>query len=116
MLDFIIKYWVEFGFGLIVAGGGYFFKKYMKMREDEQNAERANFYENLKKDMFSRYDAIEKKSRDGDRAFRKQLDARRNGILSIQKPESIAECQALLAKEQKITIEKKKKCNEDNDT
>ena len=30
MLDFIIKYWVEFGFGLIIAGGGYFFKKYMK--------------------------------------------------------------------------------------
>ena len=115
MLDFIIKYWVEFGFGLIVAGGGYFFKKYMKMREDEQNAERANFYENLKKDMFSRYDKIEKESENGDQRLQEQLDALRKGILSMQKKEFIAECQALLAEDHEITLEEYQQCIEDHD-
>lgn len=58
MLDFIIKYWVEFGFGLIVAGGGYLIKRYLKMREIEQSTERAKFYDKLKKDVFSKYDEI----------------------------------------------------------
>ena len=115
MLDFIIKYWVEFGFGLIIAIGGYFFKKYMKMREDEQKAERARFYDNLKKDMFSRYDEIEKESRDGDQKLQKQLDALRKGILSMQKKEFIAECQALLAEDHEITLEEYQQCIEDHD-
>ena len=115
LLDFIIKYWLEFGFGLIIALGGYFFKKYMKMKEEEQNSERAKFYENLKKDMFSRYDAIEKESRDGDQELQKQLDALRKGILSMQKKEFIAECQALLAEDHEITLEEYQQCIEDHD-
>ena len=115
LLDFIIKYWIEFGFGLIIAGGGYFFKKYMKMREEEQNSERAKFYENLKKDMFSRYDVIEKESRDGDQELQKQLDALRKGILSMQKKEFIAECQALLDEDHEITLEEYQQCIEDHD-
>jgi|UPI00061DAF64 hypothetical protein len=115
LLDFVIKYWLEFGFGLIIALGGYFFKKYMKMKEEEQNSERAKFYENLKEDMFSRYDAIEKESRDGDQELQKQLDALRKGILSMQKKEFIAECQALLAEDHEITLEEYQQCIEDHD-
>lgn len=115
LLDFVIKYWLEFGFGLIIALGGYFFKKYMKMKEEEQNSERAKFYENLKEDMFSRYDAIEKESRDGDQELQKQLDALRKGILSIQKKEFIAECQTLLAEDHEITLEEYQQCIEDHD-
>lgn len=115
LLDFVIKYWLEFGFGLIIALGGYFFKKYMKMKEEEQNSERAKFYENLKEDMFSRYDAIEKESRDGDQELQKQLDALRKGILSMQKKEFIAECQALLVEDHEITLEEYQQCIEDHD-
>ena len=115
LLDFVIKYWLEFGFGLIIALSGYFFKKYMKMKEEEQNSERAKFYENIKEDMFSRYDAIEKESRDGDQELQKQLDALRKGILSMQKKEFIAECQALLAEDHEITLEEYQQCIEDHD-
>lgn len=115
LLDFVIKYWLEFGFGLIIALGGYFFKKYMKMKEEEQNSERTKFYENLKEDMFSRYDAIEKESRDGDQELQKQLDALRKGILSMQKKEFIAECQALLAEDHEITLDEYQQCIEDHD-
>ena len=52
LLEFVIKYWVEFAFGLIVTGGGYFIRRYLKMRENEQNRERAKFYDNFKKDIF----------------------------------------------------------------
>lgn len=115
LLDFIIKYWLEFGFGLIIALGGYFFKKYMKMKEEEQNSERTKFYENFKEDMFSRYDAIEKESKDGDQELQKQLDALRKGILSMQKKEFIAECQALLAEDHEITLDEYQQCIEDHD-
>lgn len=115
MLDFIIKYWVEFGFGLIVAGGGYFIKRYMKLKEEEQNTERAKFYDKLKKDMFARYDEIEKESTNGDHELQKQLDALRKGILSMQKKEFIAECQELLAEDHNITLEEYQQCIEDHD-
>ena len=58
LLEFVIKYWVEFAFGLIVTGGGYFVRRYLKMRENEQNRERAKFYDNFKKDIFIKYDEI----------------------------------------------------------
>ena len=87
----------------------------MKMREEEQNSERTKFYENLKKDMFSRYDVIEKESKEGDQKLQKQLDALRKGILSMQKKEFIAECQALLAEDHEITLEEYQQCIEDHD-
>ena len=85
LLEFVIKYWVEFAFGLIVTGGGYFVRRYLKMREDEQNRERTKFYDNFKKDIFIKYDEIKKESENGDLELQKQLDLLRKGILSLQK-------------------------------
>lgn len=115
MLDFIIKYWVEFAFGLIIAGGGYFIKQYMKMKEEEQNIERKKYYDNLKKDVFSKYDKIEKDSRNGDKALQDQLDALRKGILSMQRKEFYAECQELLKEDHEITLDEYQQCIEDHD-
>ena len=115
LLDFVIKYWVEFAFGLIVTGGGYFIRRYLKMREDEQNRERSKFYDNFKKDIFIKYDEIKKESENGDLELQKQLDLLRKGILSLQKKEFFKECQALLEEDHELTLDEYQQCIEDHD-
>lgn len=115
LLEFVIKYWVEFAFGLIVTGGGYFVRRYLKMRENEQNRERAKFYDNFKKDIFIKYDEIKKESENGDLELQKQLDLLRKGILSLQKKEFFKECQALLEEDHELTLEEYQQCIEDHD-
>lgn len=115
LLDFVIKYWVEFAFGLIVTGGGYFVRRYLKMRENEQNEERAKFYDNFKKDIFIKYDEIKKESENGDLELQKQLDLLRKGILSLQKKEFFKECQALLEEDHELTLDEYQQCIEDHD-
>lgn len=115
LLEFVIKYWVEFAFGLIVTGGGYFIRRYLKMRENEQNRERAKFYDNFKKDIFIKYDEIKKESKNGDLELQKQLDLLRKGILSLQKKEFFKECQALLEEDHELTLDEYQQCIEDHD-
>ena len=115
LLEFVIKYWVEFDFGLIVTGGGYFVRRYLKMRENEQNEERAKFYDNFKKDIFIKYDEIKKESENGDLELQKQLDLLRKGILSLQKKEFFKECQALLEEDHELTLDEYQQCIEDHD-
>lgn len=115
MLDFVIKYWVEFGFGPIVAGGGYLIKRYLKMREIEQNTERAKFYDKLKKDVFSKYDEVEKQSIEGDKQLQKQLTNLQKGILSLQRKQFITECQLLLEEDHTLTLDEYQQCIEDHD-
>lgn len=115
LLEFVIKYWVEFAFGLIVTGGGYFVRRYLKMRENEQNRERAKFYDNFKKDIFIKYDEIKKESENGDLELQKQLDLLRKGILSLQKKEFFKECQALLEEDHELTLDEYQQCIEDHD-
>ena len=115
LLEFVIKYWVEFAFGLIVTGGGYFIRRYLKMREDEQNRERTKFYDNFKKDIFIKYDEIKKESENGDLELQKQLDLLRKGILSLQKKEFFKECQALLEEDHELTLDEYQQCIEDHD-
>lgn len=115
LLEFVIKYWVEFAFGLIVTGGGYFVRRYLKMRENEQNRERTKFYDNFKKDIFIKYDEIKKESENGDLELQKQLDLLRKGILSLQKKEFFKECQALLEEDHELTLDEYQQCIEDHD-
>ena len=115
LLEFVIKYWVEFAFGLIVTGGGYFIRRYLKMRENEQNRERVKFYDNFKKDIFIKYDEIKKESENGDLELQKQLDLLRKGILSLQKKEFFKECQALLEEDHELTLDEYQQCIEDHD-
>lgn len=115
LLEFVIKYWVEFAFGLIITGGGYFIRRYLRMRENEQNRERTKFYDNFKKDIFTKYDEIKKESENGDLELQKQLDLLRKGILSLQKKEFFKECQALLEEDHELTLDEYQQCIEDHD-
>ena len=51
MFDFIVKYWVEFAFGLLVAGGGYFIKRYMGLENMRRQKEQDEFYNKIKEEI-----------------------------------------------------------------
>ena len=43
----MLKYWVEFALGLIVAGGGFFLRRYIKLEKAERSREQKEYFENL---------------------------------------------------------------------
>ena len=51
MLDFILKYWVEFAFGLLVAGGGWFIKRYFDLEAMRRQKEQDEFYNRIKSEI-----------------------------------------------------------------
>ena len=70
-----LKYWVDFLFGLIVAGGGIFLKRYMKLAKAEREKERTEYYSKLTEGikaenktmveaLEAKYEAVDKKVED----------------------------------------------------
>ena len=43
----MLKYWVEFALGLIVAVGGFFLRRYIKLEKAERSREQKKYFENL---------------------------------------------------------------------
>ena len=43
----MLKYWVEFALGLIVAVGGFFLRRYIKLEKAERSREQKEYFENL---------------------------------------------------------------------
>lgn len=51
MIDFIVKYWVEFAFGLVVAGGSYVVKRLWTMLKKERESKQLQVHNDLISDM-----------------------------------------------------------------
>lgn len=60
MWDFIVKYWVEFAFGLMVAGGGYFVKRYFMLEKLNRQKEQDDFYNKIKGEIDKGYGQSQK--------------------------------------------------------
>lgn len=48
MFDFIMKYWVEVAFGLLVTGAGWFIKRYFTLENMRRQKEQDEFYNKIK--------------------------------------------------------------------
>ncbi len=51
ILSIIVKYWVEFLLGLIVAGGSVFFKRYARLEKAERQRAQEEHYAKLAEDI-----------------------------------------------------------------
>lgn len=118
MFDFIVKYWVEFAFGLIVAGGGFFIKRYWAMSKAEHKREQEQFYNQIKNEIEKSCQS----SAAGDEQLQKQIDeshirmeALRMGILSIQGKNFCADCQRLLEDGHVITLDEFQSIDQDHE-
>ena len=43
----VLKYWVEFILGLIVAGGGFLIKRYLRLEKEERQREQKEYFDKM---------------------------------------------------------------------
>lgn len=144
IISIIVKYWVEFLLGLVVAGGGFFVKRYLKLEQEDRRREQETYFTNLAKKMQEdnlkmikslqkeheamnqhtddRYEEIREESKRDDEvlenqihSIEKELNILSKGILSIQRKEFLAECRKLLAEDHAITLEEWEELDNDHE-
>lgn len=112
MIEFVIKYWVQWLFGVIALALAGFCKKYRSLYQSEKNhqktKEQQEFYDGLKEAIRESY----KLSQDDDAKLQQQIDdmgaslaAIKQGLLSIQRKSFKNQCAALLDESHHITFE-----------
>ena len=123
LLDFIVKYWMQFGFGLIVAGltalSKYFYNLYKKEKLHQKTEEQKNFYQEIK-DAIGAERAYTQDALSVDREksiacdkvleekvsnLKEKIDTLQDGILSIQGRDFKADCRILLQPDHEITLD-----------
>ena len=133
MLDFIVKYWMQFGFGLIVAGltalSKYFYNLYKKEKSHQKTEEQNNFYQEIKNAITAErvvtqncLDVNQQKSIECDQVLdqkvsnlKEKIDMLQDGILSIQGRDFKSDCRALLQPDHEITLDEYEQIIEDHE-
>ncbi len=127
MLDFVIKYWVQFLFGLAAMCFTFIIKQYYVMKDKIKQQELQELKENMCASMkTSIYEKINEEhalSAQGDEAIRVDIEIIQNsiehlsrGILSLQGKEFKDECRRLLEPEHEITVEEYENIVDEHET
>lgn len=86
MFDFIVKYWVEFAFGLLVAGGGWFIKRYFSLENLRRQKEQDEFYNKIKGEINKEHENSKKDDialQNNVNTLAVVLDSLKRGLLSV---------------------------------
>ena len=124
MLDFIIKYWVEFVCGLVAAGIGVFAKHYVKLQkkalEDAWRRKEEAAKDEVIKKLEGELEEEISKSEEADEEMKEQIeglsyliDNLTQGVLSIQGKQFRDICLYLLDPDHIITIQEYEQFEED---
>ena len=117
LFDFIVKYWVEFAFGVLVAGGGWFIKRYFTLENLRRQKEQDEFYNKIKTEIDKEHEC----SKEDDVALKTEMNALttvltslKRGLLSVQGRQFKADCKRLLAESHVITFDEYQQITEDH--
>ena len=108
MFDFVLKYWVEFAFGLLVAGGGWFIKRYFDLENMRRKKEQEEFYNKIKKEIDKEHDSSKKDDvalHTEMNGFTDVLGSLKKGLLSVQGRQFKTDCKRLLSENHIITFD-----------
>lgn len=111
MLEFILQYWVEFLFGLVVAAGGFIIRRILKSYKQERAEEKKEFLEEIQRKIKSEFTERDQK----DVELQSEIKALKNGLLSIQGRTFKANCKKLLEEDHEITLEEYEEITKDHD-
>ena len=111
MLEFILQYWIEFLFGLVVTVGGFIIKRLLKSYKQERAEEKKEFLKEIQKEIKSEFTGRDQK----DIEFQNEIKALKNGLLSIQGRAFKASCKKLLEEGHEITLEEYEEITKDHD-
>lgn len=113
-----MKYWVECAFGLLVAGVGWFVKRYFTLEAMRRQQEQDEFYNKIKGEI----DKERKSSKEDDVALQEDMNALSTlltsltkGLLSVQGRQFKADCKKLLDEKHVITFDEYQQINEDHE-
>ena len=113
-----MKYWVECAFGLLVAGVGWFVKRYFTLEAMRRQQEQDEFYNKIKSEI----DKERKNSKEDDIALQEDMNALSTlltsltkGLLSVQGRQFKADCKKLLDEKHVITFDEYQQINEDHE-
>lgn len=119
LLDFILKYWIEFAFGLVItfgaAGFRYIVKLIKKDRQEQSNEQFDRFYKKIEKKIEEnnvslsaedkkiniRIDGIQDSLID----INSTVAVLKEGILALHRRRFIDDCRKLIESEEEITME-----------
>lgn len=107
MLEFIIKYWLNFLLTSIVGGLGFLCRKFWTLYQAEKLERETERDKKLCQDLKATVSA-------GDKALQDQIDILKKGILSIQGKAFKHECRELLKEDHEITLEEFEALQEDH--
>lgn len=114
MPEFILKYWVEVVFGLIVSGLSFACRRYWKLWREEQQHQKTEeqeaFYDGILKKIDERFEetnnritALDNKVEKNVQTSNAQQEILKEGLLSVQGNNFKRQCKALLEPTHKIS-------------
>lgn len=111
MLEFILKYWIEFLFGLVIAGGGFIIKRTLKSYKQERADEKKEFLKEIQKEIQAEFVRSDKKETE----LQNEIKILKNGLLSIQGRTFKSNCKKLLEENHEISLEEYEEITKDHD-
>lgn len=111
MLEFILKYWIEFLFGLVIAGGGFIIKRTLKSYKQDRADEKKDFLKEIQKEIQAEFVRSDKKETE----LQNEIKILKNGLLSIQGRTFKSNCKKLLEEDHEISLEEYEEITKDHD-
>ena len=111
MLEFILKYWIEFLFGIVIAIGSYMIKRTLKSFRQERAEEKETFLNGIKKEIRAEFERSNKRETE----LADQIKVLKAGLLSIQGRTFKSNCRRLLDQNHDITLEEYEEITKDHE-
>lgn len=116
MAEWILKYWVEVLFSVVVGVITLLYKRFLSIHKKEQAAERSKFKEEIKTEIKDsiKHEFREEFEKNNERDSRimetlnkltTSIDTLTEGLLSVQRREFEADCHKLLDPNHNITLD-----------
>lgn len=111
MLEFILRYWIEFLFGIVIAGGGFIIKRTLKSYRQERANEKKEFLLEIQKEIKAEFERSNKKENE----LQNEIKILKAGLLSIQGRTFKNNCKRLLEENHEVTLEEYEEITKDHE-
>lgn len=117
----ILAHIVDIVFAIIIAGFGFFFKRYIELEQKHHAEEQVKFYSKLQEDISKQLEDSKKESKKDDAELQGQINIVKDemthlkkGLLSVQGKEFKAECRRVLDENHILTLDEFEQLEEDH--
>lgn len=111
MMEFILRYWIEFLFGLVVMAGSFIVKRTLKSFRQERAEEKEAFLNGIKDEIRAEFERSNKKETE----LANEIKVLKAGLLSIQGRTFKNNCRRLLDPSHEITLEEYEEITKDHE-